>query len=273
VALVRVHHLNCGTMRPVAVPGSIVCHVLLIETPGGLVLVDSGFGLADAVSPADRLGPSRFLLRPAFDPAEAAINQVKALGFDPYDVRHVILTHFDADHAGGLADLPWAHVHLTQAENRAATSPPTASERSRYRPAVRAYGPRIVEHTMDRAETWRGFPGASELTEIAPGIVLIALPGHTRGHAAVAVDAGDHWVLHVGDAFYHRSQIGGDGRAPRALTAMESLIAVDRPQVRANHARLTEVWRAGEPDLLLVNAHDRELWERARDLGRESSAR
>ena len=26
--------------------------------------------------------------------------------------------------------------------------------------------------------------------------LLISLPGHTRGHACVAVDAGHRWVLH-----------------------------------------------------------------------------
>lgn len=45
------------------------------------------------------------------------------MGFDPHDVRHVTLIHFDADHTGGLADFPWAQVHLTAAENFAALHP------------------------------------------------------------------------------------------------------------------------------------------------------
>ena len=36
----KVHHLNCGTMNMPTAP--MVCHVLLIETDNGLVLVDSG---------------------------------------------------------------------------------------------------------------------------------------------------------------------------------------------------------------------------------------
>ncbi|MET7974382.1 hypothetical protein ABZW44_15180 [Streptomyces mirabilis] len=44
----KVHHLNCGTMRMPTAP--MVCHVLLVETAGGLVLVDSGYGLADRSS-------------------------------------------------------------------------------------------------------------------------------------------------------------------------------------------------------------------------------
>jgi glyoxylase-like metal-dependent hydrolase (beta-lactamase superfamily II) len=259
----RVHHLNCGTMRPPATRGGVVCHVLLVETDAGLVLVDSGFGLRDAAQPGRRFGPARFFVRPAFDPEEAAIEQVRRLGFEPADVRHIILTHFDADHVGGLADFPWAQVHLTAAEAFAALHPQTAMEKQRYRRAGREHGPTLVEHTPAEGEAWRGFPGAQELTDVAPGIVLISLPGHTRGHSAVAVDAGRRWVLHVGDAFYHHGQLDGSHTAPKSLTAMERLVAFDWSKVQANHRRLSELWTTAEPDLLLVNAHDPALLDRA----------
>ncbi|MET7390839.1 hypothetical protein ACFYPT_35585 [Streptomyces sp. NPDC005529] len=44
---------------------------------------------------------------------------------------------------------------------------------------------------------------------------------------------------------------------------MESFIAYDIKQVRDNHARLAELYERGEPDLLIVNAHDPVLFERA----------
>ncbi|GAB7110148.1 MBL fold metallo-hydrolase [Streptomyces phaeofaciens JCM 4814] len=264
----KVHHLNCGTMHPVLTPEGLVCHVLLVETDNGLVLIDSGLGLKDAADPRGRFGEARFLVRPVFDENEAAVRQVARLGFDPHDVRHIVLTHFDADHTGGLADFPWARVHLTAAENFAALHPRGRVERGRYLPSHRAHGPVLVEHTPDQGESWRGFAGAEELNGIAPGIVLISLPGHTRGHAAVAVDTGDGWILHVGDSFYHRGQIDGTGGAPRALTLMEHFIAADRPRVKANHERLSELWRTADPDLLLVNAHDPLLLRRAENRGR-----
>lgn len=262
----KVHHLNCGTMRPWGAPDGLVCHVLLIETPTGLALVDSGFGLQDAAAPGPRFGPSRFLVRPAFDVQESAVRQVAALGYDPGDVRDIVLTHFDADHTGGLADFPNARVHLTGAENRASLTPRTLMEKSRYLPAQRNHGPRIVEHDPERGEAWRGFAAAVELSDITPDLVLISLPGHTRGHAAVAVNADTHWVLHVGDAFYHRAQVDtqAPNRAPRALVAMESLIAVDRARVRANHSQLSELWAHDDPDLVVVNAHDPGLLDLAR---------
>ena len=89
--------------------------------------------------------------------------------------------------------------------------------------------------------------------------MLINLPGHSRGHAAVAVDNGDRWILHTGDAFYHHGQLDGSNSAPRAITAMERLIARDWAKVKGNHQRLRELWAANDPDLLLVNAHDPDL--------------
>jgi glyoxylase-like metal-dependent hydrolase (beta-lactamase superfamily II) len=256
----RVHHLNCGTMRPAVTPGDLVCHVLLVETSDGLLLVDSGFGLHDAADPGRRIGAARFLIRPVLDPAETAVRQLERLGHDPADVRDIVLTHFDADHTGGLADFPQAAVHLTAAESDAAQRPRTRTERYRYVPAQREHGPRLVEHDPAAGDVWRGFAAG---TEIRPGVVLIALPGHTRGHAAVAVDAGDHWILHAGDAFYHRGQIDGRTPAPRMLLRSERMIAHDRALVQANHARLAELWAEAGPDLMIVNAHDPVLLRRA----------
>ena len=57
-----IHHLNCGTMCPrgarlLAGEGgwlasaTTVCHCLLVEGAEGLVLVDTGFGIADTRNP------------------------------------------------------------------------------------------------------------------------------------------------------------------------------------------------------------------------------
>ena len=61
----KVHHLNCGSMRFPTAP--LVCHVLLLEAAGGLVLVDAGFGLSDIADPASRIGWFRRVIRPVFD--------------------------------------------------------------------------------------------------------------------------------------------------------------------------------------------------------------
>ena len=68
---------------------------------------------------------------------ETAVRQIEALGFSPSDVRHIVITHLDFDHAGGLEDFPNATVHLMDAEFSAATGPRRGFvPRSRYLAAV-----------------------------------------------------------------------------------------------------------------------------------------
>src|SRR5262245_36271461 len=124
----RVHHLNCGTMRPPLGPlygepggwldrGHLVCHCLLIETDeDGLVIVDSGYGTADLHDRRRIPQGTRTMLGPEMRHEETAIAQVRERGLDPEDVRHVVLTHMDLDHAGGLSDFPHARVHVHAVE-------------------------------------------------------------------------------------------------------------------------------------------------------------
>ncbi len=264
--LMKVHHLNCGTMRPLGVPDPLVCHVLVIETNGGLVLVDSGFGTNDCARP-DGLGRiRRRLIRPAFDHAETLAAQLPLLGFRSSDVRHIIVTHFDADHIGGLADFPDATVHVTAREAFSAMRSRSIQSRIRFQPSQWAHGPKLVEHEAE-GESWRGFAAAKQLSEIGPGFALVPLPGHTDGHTCVAVDAGDRWLLHAGDAFFHLSEVGDGPPMPKSLAAFEMAVAADRKKVRDNHARLTELYRRREPDLMILCSHDPTLYQRAKATG------
>ena len=149
---VRVHHLNCGTMCPygrrlMAGEGGffethdMCCHCLLIETAQGLILVDSGLGSDDVRTPARLGAPFRAVVRPQLRMEETALAQVQALGFRREDVRHIVLTHLDLDHAGGIADFPDADVHVFHAEIAAAMAP-SLREKMRYVQAQWAHGPR-----------------------------------------------------------------------------------------------------------------------------------
>jgi hypothetical protein len=66
-----------------------------------------------------------------------------------------------------------------------------------------------------------------------------------------------------GDSFFHHATLDRRTRVPRALAAMEVLIAFDRKMVQSNHARLAELYRCADPDLYIVCAHDPTLYERA----------
>ncbi|GII04869.1 MBL fold metallo-hydrolase [Planobispora takensis] len=240
----KVHHLNCGTMLPPASP-RMVAHCLLIETGGDLVLVDTGFAVGE-----DRLarGFTR-MVRPTLDPAEAALNRIRELGLDPGDVRHIVLTHLDPDHAGGLRDFPRARVHLHAAELAAAVHPVTAGERRRYLPAQWAHHPDWMTYD-DAGEELFGL--RARPLEGVDGLALVPLAGHTRGHSGVAVDTGAGWLLHAGDAYYFHGEIGTPPRCPLMLRAAQRAVAVDHAQRLANLARLRELPSRVE----VFSAHD-----------------
>ena len=263
---VRIHHINAATMCPISArlvngkggwlaPARMVCHCLLVETADGLILVDTGIGSADVADPAGRLG-KLFLrvARPVCDPEEIALEQVKRLGFRPEEVRHLVPTHLDLDHAGGFGDFPWASVHVFAAEHEAAMNPRTANERRRYRAVHWAHGPTWVLRPAD-GEDWRGFRGVQAI-EGNPDVLLIPLEGHTRGHCGVAVRTGSGWLVHAGDAYFHHDEMSTDApRCPPGLRLFQRIVAVDNPRRLANQARLRELV-GGNADVRVHCAHD-----------------
>ncbi len=243
----------------------LVSHCLLLETAAhGLVLVDTGIGVQD-VRDLRRLsaffGPAMAL--DATHTRMPALPQVEALGFRREDVRHIVLTHLDFDHAGGLPDFPAARVHVHAREKEAALARATFMERERYRPAQLAHGP-AWETYEALGEPWKGVPAARQLAGLPPEILALPLPGHSRGHAAIAVDTGRGWLVHAGDAYFHRSVTArGDSRGtPWALRCIERFIAIDGERVRANHALLAELAR--RDDVTVFSAHDPVEFERLR---------
>lgn len=261
----RIHHINCGTMCPISArlvngrgglfeTGEMVCHCLLVETDGGLVLVDSGFGMGDIEEP-ERLGALRPLLRAKLDPAETAVRQVEALGFSADDVRHVVLTHLDLDHAGGIGDFPRARVHLMRRERDAALEHRLA-ERMRYRQAQWAHGPDW--HAYDvRGEPWLGFQAVRELDGLPPEILLVPLYGHSRGHAGVAIDTPEGWLLHCGDAYFHHGEVDPESpTCPPGLVAFQAAAEVNRSERLWNQRRLRALVREQGHQVRVVNAHD-----------------
>src|SRR5512144_2579730 len=167
----------------------VVAHCLLIEANDGLVLVDTGFGLGDCSDPR-RLGrPFRALVAPTCDAAETAVRQIEALGHDPADVRHIVATHLDVDHAGGIGDFPDAQIHVFDAELAAARSP-SLMERSRYIKAQWGENPHWVEYGPG-GDAWFGFESIRLLPGLDAEIALIPLPGHSAGHCGVAINTPD----------------------------------------------------------------------------------
>ncbi len=230
------------------------CHCLLLETAAqGLVLVDCGLGAADMKDPAGRLGSwFRCIANPLEMLDKTAHAQVAALGLDPADVRHVVMTHLDLDHGGGLADFPDARVHVAGAELRAAQSPSNAMERRRFRHLHWAHGPRWVVSADDSGEDWRGLPGTRQLEGLPPEILMVPLPGHTPGHCGVAVEGPDGPLLHAGDSIMRQAELTGGGGAGMAL--YHRMADGDHARGKESRALLRRLAAGG--DVRITCSHD-----------------
>ncbi len=274
----RIHHLSCGTMcpyggrlwdghSPVIGPAEIVCHCLLIETKVGLVLVDTGFGMRDIAQPP-RLSPFfRIANRVRLRESDTALRQIEDLGFTAGDVRHIVLTHLDFDHAGGIEDFPDATVHVFGAELDAARSQNGWLERQRYRPMQWDRNVNWQRYSPE-GERWFGFSCVRELVGMSPEILLVPLAGHTLGHCGVAVRGPEGWLLHAGDAYFFRDEMapGGYSCTPM-LRLYQRLMAAHNDTRLVNQTRLRELKRVHGGEIRLFCAHD------AKELEELSSAR
>jgi glyoxylase-like metal-dependent hydrolase (beta-lactamase superfamily II) len=266
----RIHHLNCATMCPASArlvngegglfsPATMVCHCLLIETAAhGLVLVDTGLGLGDVRQPRPRLSPFFLDLDGVqLREEETALRQVERLGFSARDVRHLVLTHLDFDHAGGIEDFPGATVHVLGAELEAARRDCQGFiGRNRYRPMQWDEGVRWRPYEVG-GEPWFGFASVRDLGGLPPEILLVPLVGHTWGHCGVAVRTRSGWLLHAGDAYFHRAEMDPAAPScPPGLRAYQRMMEVDRKARLSNQERLRELVQARGSELVVFSGHD-----------------
>ena len=291
----RVTHLNCGSCCPsggrlagatAGAPARLVCRCLLIETEAGLVLVDTGLGVGQIERRWQGVGALTLAaLRPRLRLEETALHQVRARGYQPRDVRHIVLTHLDLDHCGGIPDFPDAQIHVMRDEVDGARAGRTLAAMrrqpvlllhptfftQRYRPVLWAHEPRWQTHEADAGETWRGLAGVRAIPGLPPELLLVPLPGHTFGHMGVAVESGDGWLLHAGDAYFHRGQI--DRSWPRDVPLGYRLFTVvdslDPWRVVATRRHLSALLD-GDGDVRVVSAHD--PWEFDATMARRAGA-
>ena len=266
----KIHHLNCGTCCPAggrlfdgttdAPFAHLVCHCLLIETPSsGLVLVDTGFGTRDVANPDSRL--SKFFVqlnRPQLRVAETARVQVKALGFDPADVRHIVVSHLDFDHAGGLEDFPNATVHVTAKEREVAQAGlgGVFVGKRRYRPQQWDELTNWQLYPLGGGERWYGFDAVRDLVGLPPEILLVPLLGHTWGHSGVAIKQGDGWLFYAADAYFYRGELDQQPSCPPGLAGYQRLMEVDAQARGVNQRKLRALDRDHGDAVRIFCAHD-----------------
>ncbi|WP_236518937.1 MBL fold metallo-hydrolase [Sandaracinus amylolyticus] len=271
----RIHHLNCvsscplggwifdGRTESIVRRGRFVCHCLLIEAGRELVLVDTGFGLRDVADPESRLSKLFLaLLAPDFRDELTAIRQVERLGFEPRDVRHIVMTHLDFDHAGGLDDFPWATVHLLESERESAMAQRTWLDRQRYRPQQWSTSGSWRTYRASAGERWHGFERVLALDGVPDDVVMVPLIGHTLGHAGVAVRRGEGWLMQAGDAyFFHAEMDPKRPRCPPGLRAYQWMMEKDRRARLANQRRLRDLV-ARDEGVEITCSHDVREFER-----------
>lgn len=236
-------------------PSKVVCHTILIETNQGLVLIDTGMGREDVHHP-ERTSPLlRKILRPILSEFETAYYQVKELGFNPTDVRHIILTHLDFDHAGGIDDFPNATVHVMNAEREAALKREGFIAKRRYSPQQLRHS-KYWQTYFPEGERWYGFQSVRDLEGLPPEILLIPLVGHTEGHAGVAIETDQGWLLHAGDAYFYRGEMDEIYNCTPGLIAYQKMMEVYREKRLMNQSRLRELALNYKHEITVFSAHD-----------------
>ena len=175
------------------------------ELGGKTIMVDTGFDKASA----DRRG--RSLIRsPELVLADA--------GVDCGAVENVVLTHMHWDHAGGMKFFPNAKFHLQDKEMEYCTG------RCMCENVLRR--PFDAEHVVDAVRalyTDRVIFHAGSGDEVAPGVTLHWIGGHSKGIMAVRVPTARGWVVLAGDTSHYWANIRGRNPFPIVVNVEEML--------------------------------------------------
>lgn len=260
--------LRGGTLRPVDYPAVAM---LLIHPEEGPILFDTGYD--PAFLQATARFPERLyrLATPVDIPAGAdAASQCRALGHDPAELRHVILSHFHGDHVAGLHAFPNATIHCA----RAGLSDARRHGRlgGTRRGLLAALLPADTEQRCAHFEDARqvSLPGefqpfTSAADILGDGSLLaVELPGHCPGHWGLALrDA--RWGAHllVGDAAWSSQAIRENRPPPAFATAWLGNTALARSTLATLH-RLS----LRNPELRLTPCHCPERAAEAASAGR-----
>ncbi len=165
---------------------------LLLCGQGRRILVDGGMGAG-----WDARWTERYHLAP---PETTLPASLKALGLGPDDVTDVVVTHLHFDHAGGLTRPARDHDatvlvptfsrarHHVQRAQLAHAFAPTPRDRASY--VVTRFGP------VRDAGLFVVHDGPAE---VAPGVTVLPVSGHSPGMQIVRVDDGPLQLLYLAD--------------------------------------------------------------------------
>ena len=215
--------------------GSPVPAYLVQLDDGTNVLIDSGFPRTHVGAYHREPRNTNFLV----EEQDFIVNRLAALGVQPGDIRYVVCTHLDPDHAGGHDQFPDAEFVIQRAHYEAARS----GDFSRFeemRPQWDAPGLRYRTVEGD--------------TELLPGIELIETSGHVPGHQSVLIRLPQTGpVLLAIDAIPR--MLGDFTPENRPIGPYDA----DEAGTRASTRKLVDL-AARERVALLIHGHDPAQW-------------
>lgn len=149
------------------------------------------------------------------------IDGLRAMGMEPGDITHVILSHLHFDHCGGIvrrresgkleAAFPRARIFVQKGEIAIARE----STHERHRAAYK--------HVRECLEPVAGMIEASEGdVEVIPELTAVVTGGHTEDHQAVVVRSQGGCFVHLADIVPTRSHMRGTWNQAYDLNALRT---------------------------------------------------
>jgi glyoxylase-like metal-dependent hydrolase (beta-lactamase superfamily II) len=158
--------------------------VWLIRGGGRDILVDTGFNAEEAKARSRKL---------TLNPVEA----LARFGVLAHDIRDVVVTHLHYDHAGNLDLFPNARFHLQDREMSYATGRCMCHGLLRH-PFSVEHVTLMVRHVFSDRVTFHSGDG-----EVAPGVTLHRVGGHSDGLQVVRVETARGPVVLASDASHY----------------------------------------------------------------------
>jgi glyoxylase-like metal-dependent hydrolase (beta-lactamase superfamily II) len=212
---------------------------ILLRHPQGNVLFDTGCHPAVAADPASRWHGMEKFMTPIMPPGENVLTGLKAIGVAPDDIDVVVCSHLHPDHCGCNTFFKRATC-MVHANEVAAARAPDAVQMGFLA------GEWDVGLPLDEVTGERDVFGDGR-------IVLIPLPGHTRGSmgARVALDRDGEFLL-ASDTVSLRSTLD-TGTIPRNTWDTDALVT-----------SLAEVRRIEAQGATIICGHDDAQWQTLR---------
>jgi glyoxylase-like metal-dependent hydrolase (beta-lactamase superfamily II) len=157
-----------------------VFNAYLIETGGKRLLIDSGAGV--------HMGPN----------AGKMLDNLAQTGVAPGDVDAIILTHCHRDHILGIVDEDWnavfanAELIVPELDNDFWLQRDSSKIDNEYQREDATLAQKAAAPYRERTRTISS-------GEVAPGVTMVPLPGHTPGHSGYLVEGGGKKLFLWGD--------------------------------------------------------------------------